>query len=247
MYESPSAGTPLLLIHGLGGSIDSWQESLEAFAKTHRVMAIDLPGFGHSDKPDRTYSIPFYRDFVARFIKERSFPISLLGSSLGGQIAAEVAIKYPQLVSKLALISPAGLPPFSFKGTSALRKYVRITKAGSAGEVRQVLESIDDTPVSDNYAESVYERISMAGARNAFLSALEQSARAPRLGGRLKRIRCPIMVIWGQNDPMIPPKYAAPFVGLDNCRLVLLEHCGHRPHAAAPEIFRALVLSFLNG
>ena len=243
--QDSGSGAPILLIHGLGGSIDSWQESLQVFAAKHRVIVLDLPGFGQSDKPRMTYSVRFYTDFIAHFVKSQSFPMSIVGSSLGGQIASELAIKYPTLVSKLVLISPAGIPPFSFRGTPALRRYVRITKAGSEEEVKQILVSINNGPVSDEYAKDVYQRISMPGAREAFLSALAQSAKAPRLCARLKRIHCPVMVLWGQNDQMIPAKYAAPFMGVDNYRVVLIEHSGHRPHAEAPELFRSLVLSFL--
>jgi pimeloyl-ACP methyl ester carboxylesterase len=192
------------------------------------------------------YSIRFYTDFVARLIESGPNPVSIVGSSLGGQIAAETAIKIPELVSKLILICPAGVPPFSFKGGEALRRYAKIAEAKGEQDVKRILALIDDSHVNDEYAKSVYQRISMPGAREAFIGALRGSARAPRLGKRIGKIRSPVMVLWGQNDKMIPPKYAAPFIGMENFRLIMIENCGHRPHADRPELFNNLVLSFLE-
>jgi pimeloyl-ACP methyl ester carboxylesterase len=247
VFDNQAHANPVLLIHGLGGSIDSWRDNIRVFEKNHRVVAIDLPGFGESDKPKMSYSIRFYTDFVARLVRQimPKKPVAIIGSSLGGQIAAEIAIKYHQLVSKLVLISPAGIPPFSFKGSAALRKYVMITRAKNQQQVASILASIEGKPVNDQYASALYERISMPGAREAFREALKESAKAPRLTSRIRLVSCPALVLWGQNDKMIPAKYASPLIGLENFRVILIDHCGHRPHADAPKIFNNAVLSFL--
>jgi pimeloyl-ACP methyl ester carboxylesterase len=86
----------------------------------------------------------------------------------------------------------------------------------------------------------------MPGAKEAFLSALKGSAQAPRLGSRLHRIKAPSMLLWGKEDIMIPVRFAEPFVKMKNCRVVLLENCGHRPHAEKPELFNRLVTDFLS-
>ena len=122
----------VILIHGLGGSIESWTNNIEELAKSLRVITVDLPGFGLSDKPKMSYSIKFYRDFVVRFLQLLQLDqVSMVGSSLGGHIAAEVAIDHPDLVRRLVLISPPGALPSSFKGTPALKRYAKVVNAKS--------------------------------------------------------------------------------------------------------------------
>src|SRR5688572_3851361 len=131
-YADSGSGEPVLLVHGLGGSIESWSNNVDRLAKSMRVIAVDLPGFGLSDKPKMNYTIRFYREFVIQFLKQLQLgQVSIVGSSLGGQVAAEVAISRPSLVKKLVLTSPAGALPRSFKGSPALWKYVGVLNAKS--------------------------------------------------------------------------------------------------------------------
>lgn len=131
----------LLLIHGLGGSADSWNYNTDDLSKKARVIAIDLPGFGLSDKPRIDYTIRFYTETVAKFIGLLGIgSVSILGSSLGGQIAAEIAINYPTLVRRLVLVSPAGSPPRNFKGSQDLRKYMQIVNAKDKTQIKKLFD-----------------------------------------------------------------------------------------------------------
>lgn len=245
-YVDAGSGEPVLFMHGLGGSIESWTNNVDELAKSFRVIATDLPGFGLSDKPKMNYSIKFYRGFVVRFLKQLQLEqVSMVGSSLGGHIAAEVAINHPSLVKKLVLISPAGALPRSFKGSPALWRYVRVLNAKSVQQVKQALFAVDNKPVDDSYAQLVYQKILMPGAKEAFLSALAGSAQAPRLNNRLGKIKAPTLLLWGKEDYMIPVKFVEPFVKMKNCRIVMLENCGHRPHFERPELFNKIVSDFL--
>ena len=240
-------GSPLLLVHGLGGSIDSWTQNIDALSHGARVVALDLPGFGQSDKPLIDYTVEFYRNFLIKFIDRLGFrKTSIVGSSLGGQIAAELAIARHDLVDRLVLVSPAGALPRSFRATPALRRYVKVTTARSPKEVAQALHAVDKKPVDHAYAKQVFERMSQPGAREAFHSALKESKSAPRLGSRLGKIRSPILLLWGKEDIMMPAKFAWPYLRMKNARMVLLERCGHRPHAERPDVFNALVSGFLK-
>ena len=245
-YVDAGSGEPVLLIHGLGGSIESWTNNIGELAKSLRMIAVDLPGFGMSDKPKMSYTIKFFRDFVVQFSKLLQLEqASIVGSSLGGQIATEVAISHPSLIKKLVLISPAGAFPPSFGGSPALWKYVKVINAKSAHQVKQALSVLDNKPVDDSYAQLVYEKLLMPGAKEAFLSALEGSARAPRLNNRLHRIKAPTLLLWGKEDHMIPVKFVEPFVKMKNCRIIMIENCGHRPHFARPELFNRMAVEFL--
>ena len=247
--DTKSKGKSVLLIHGLGGSIESWINNIDTLsAKQLRVIAVDLPGFGSSDKPQIDYTINFYTKFIAKFINYMKIlsPVSIVGSSLGGHIAAEVAIHYYKIVCKLVLISPAGVLPISFRGTSALLKYTNILKARTVQEVKRALSSVDNNSVDENYAQIVYQKLSMPGAKKAFLSALRGSAHSPRLNRRLHKIKADTLLIWGKEDRMIPVKFIEPFIKMKNCRLMLLENCGHRPHIDKPEFFNNTIADFIN-
>ncbi len=240
-------GKPVILVHGLGGSIESWTYNIGPLSKHRRVVALDLPGFGQSDKPAMSYSVEFYRNFLGKLMQHLNIArASILGSSLGGQIGAEVAIGRPDLVDRLVLVSPAGALPRSFKASPALKRYLRVTTARSVQEVKQALHAVDNKPVKSSYAKMVFETISAPNAREAFLSALKQSGAAPRLDRRLVRIRSPTLLLWGKQDIMIPAKFVDPFVQMKNCRVVMLEHCGHRPHVERPEVFNEIVSGFLK-
>ena len=246
-YVDAGSGAPVLLMHGLGGSIESWTHNIDYLAKRFRVIAVDLPGFGLSDKPKMSYTIRFYKEFVTRFVKQLQLEhLSLVGSSLGGHIAAEVAINHPELLGRLVLISPAGALPLSFKGSQALWRYVKVTKARSVQQVKHALASMDSKPVSSSYARLVYEKFLIPGAKEAFLSALAGSAQAPRLNNRLSRIKALTLLLWGKEDYMIPVKFAEAFLQMKNCRMILLESCGHRPHFERPELFNRIVSDFLS-
>ncbi|HEU4605520.1 MAG TPA: alpha/beta fold hydrolase [Nitrososphaera sp.] len=246
-YSDVGSGEPALLIHGLGGSIESWTNNAGGLAKSLRVIMVDLPGFGLSDKPKMSYTIKFYRDFVIQFLKLLQLEqVSIVGSSLGGHVAAEVAISRPDLVRMLVMISPPGALPRSFKGTPALMRYAKVINAKSAQQIKQALFAVDSKPVDDSYAQLVYQKMTMPGAREAFLSALMGSAKAPRLNSRLHKIKAPTLLLWGKEDIMIPVRFAESFVKMKNCRIVLLERCGHRPHVDRPALFNKLVADFLT-
>jgi 2-hydroxy-6-oxonona-2,4-dienedioate hydrolase len=243
-----------LLLHGLGGSIDSWRKNIEEISRSLHVIALDLPGFGQSDKPRVSYTIKFYREFVFQFLESLGInKTSIIGSSLGGHIAAEVALAHPDVLRKLVLISPAGALPFSFKGTAALRSYAKVIDAKSVQQVRQALFAVDGKSKNDNNddednstnAQLVFQNISVPGAKDAFLSALKGSAQAPRLNSRLNRIQAPTLLLWGKEDVMIPVRFIWPFITMKKCRIMLLESCGHRPYIERPQLFNKVVIDFL--
>ena len=104
-------GSPVLFIHGLGSSgYIEWRFNLEATADRHRVFAPDLPGFGRSEKPRARYGIPYFTRFIERYMQARGLrSAAVVGSSLGGRIALELALENPRRVSKLVLVNALGL------------------------------------------------------------------------------------------------------------------------------------------
>jgi len=240
----------VLLVHGLGGSAESWTYNIDEFAKHFHVFAPDLIGFGHSDKPNIRYATKVFTNFLSKFMDAIGLKsASMVGSSMGGQIAAEFAITYPNKVERLVLISPAGIPPRAFKGTRELKLYAKIFDAENMDEVREALLPVDadQSAITEEYVKNIYQYIRMEGARYAFMSSLKESSAAPRLANRLRTIKAKTLVIWGKDDALIPIKYCEPFImKMDNCRLVLIERCGHRPHFEKSDLFNKVVIDFLQ-
>jgi pimeloyl-ACP methyl ester carboxylesterase len=236
----------LVFLHGLGGSIESWNNNLGYLSKKYRVVAFDLPGFGLSDKPRRNYTLGFFSSFVLRAIGELEigFPVDLIGSSLGGQIAARITMTSPGKVGKLVLISPAGFTPKSYSSSNGLQNYIRILDARSIAEIKKALSGTTTTQVRCDDAHMVYKRISMPGAKNAFASALKYSTTARRIN--INKIKSPTFVIWGKEDSVIPVRFILPFIEMKNCRLYILENCGHRPHAEKPNVINEMIERFIE-
>jgi pimeloyl-ACP methyl ester carboxylesterase len=239
-------GFPVFLIHGLGGSIESWTNNIDFLSNTFRIIALDLPGFGLSDKPKVSYTISFYVNFLEKFIKKlRITHLFLIGSSLGGHIAVEFTLRNRKIVDKLVLISPVGSLPKSFKGTSALKRFIKIVEAKSSNDINRMISSIDNTMVDRSYANIIFKRLSLPGAKDAFISALKGSANAPRYNNKIEKINTNMLLIWGKEDKMIPLKFIKPFMDHGNSRIIILEKCGHRPHVENPKLFNKLVSDFL--
>ena len=244
--DKNKSGIPLLLLHGLGGSIESWSNNINSLSTKFRIIALDLPGFGLSDKPKISYSIKFYVSFLEKFIKRIKLNhLFIIGSSLGGHIAVEFVLKNRKMVDKLILISPAGCLPKSFKGTRELKRFLMIVNARSSSDISRILTSIDTSMVNPSYADIMYKRISLPGAKESFISALKGSASAQRYNNQLEKIDTSMLLIWGKKDRMIPLKFIRPFMEHGNSRIIIIENCGHRPHVENPRLFNKVVNDFL--
>ena len=239
-------GTPLLLLHGLGGSLESWSNNISFLSTKFRVIALDLPGFGMSDKPKIHYSINFYVSFLEKFTKRIKLShFFIIGSSLGGHIAVQFTLRNRKMVNKIILISPAGSLPKTYKGTKELKKYIRIVDAKYSKDVSEILASIDNSMVNRSYADAIYKRLSLPGAKEAFVSALKGSAMATRYNNKLEKIDTDMLLIWGKEDRMIPLRFIRPLLEHGKSRIIILEKCGHRPHVENPKLFNKVVKDFL--
>ena len=244
--EAGKSEKNLLLIHGLGASAERWEFVIPQFAKNFHVIVPDLIGFGLSDKPMVDYTTDYLSKFIKDFLNELEIPsVSIIGSSLGGQIAAEFTYHNPNMVEKLILVSPSGVMKHS---TPALDAYVMAAlyptelSASNAFQIMSGSQDIDKKTIKGFVA-----RMKLPNAKMAFMSTLLGLKDAEVISEKLTSIKSPTLIVWGENDPVIPIKYAQYFVSeIDDCRFIKMAKCGHTPYVESPEKFFQTVNEFLN-
>src|SRR5947208_11819982 len=266
------SGSPLVLVHGLGSSAAvEFYFNLEPLAANHRVFAIDLPGFGHSDKPVLAYTIELFvkavRDLMACETLERA---AVMGVSMGGRVALGLALESPDLVARLVLVDALGVGPprrvLAYRilltkglGELTLSGTARALRRMNPATIRRFWGWYLNRP---GRVDSIWsnQRIADHGAllsrpeyRAAYLAALRSIAgmRSLRDGvvveARLPELRMPTLLVWGRHDHIFPASHAeAALKRLPNGRVEIFEDSGHTPQMEEPERFNQLVLDFLS-
>jgi pimeloyl-ACP methyl ester carboxylesterase len=258
-YVDVGDGPTVLLLHGLGHSTHGWRKVIAPIAAAgYRVMAVDLPGFGYSDRPGG-YSIDNYVAFVDHWLDlhciERA---AVVGNSMGGAIAAAVAGRRPERVSAAVLVDPGG---FGREVSWMLRiAGLRIVRGAlgrriSAWQVRRGLRLVffDPSCIEDEEVQRIVEISALPGAREAFLEithgtiSLRGVRPAMGLGDIPKDITAPTLIMWGDRDRIIPVSQAElAHQAIPHAHLVILEKCGHCPQLEMPDRFSDVVLRFFQ-
>jgi pimeloyl-ACP methyl ester carboxylesterase len=234
------SGPPVVFVHGLGGSWQNWLHQLPAFAEHHRVVAFDLPGFGYSPLPSVQVSIQGFVTATGELLDALDIDtVALVGNSMGGLISCELALAEPARVARLGLISPAGV---------ALRnRQQRISL------LRSLFPAVALTGhwISAN-AEPAARRRRLRNRLLAFVSsrpdAIPAAFAAEQLRGmgkpglwpamegvimhsvedRLPGISAPTLLVWGQDDPVLPVRHADVFAAaISHARKVTFADTGH--------------------
>jgi pimeloyl-ACP methyl ester carboxylesterase len=255
----PAAGT-IVWIHGLSGSWQNWLENLPHFAATHRCIAMDLPGFGASEMPVQPISITGYAAAVDELLRTLGVSrAAVVGNSMGGFIGAEIAIRFGTWVDRLVLVSAAGLTIERQFHRGELR-VLRLTKnalALGAGWLAWNSDALARRPRSRKAMFSIVaahpdrlpgplvaEQLRGAG-KPGFVDALAAMTDYP-LRDRLASIEAPTLVVWGEDDPLVPVRDAWEFGRLiSHSRVVVYEDTGHVAMLERPAAFNALVDEFL--
>lgn len=204
-------GVPVLFIHGFGGDLNNWLFNLDAVAERHPVIALDLPGHGQSDARLPGASIAALAGFVGRFLDAVDVPRAhLVGHSMGGAIALQLALDVPGRVASLALVSPAGL------GAQIDTGYMQgFVQAESRRELKPVLERLfaDPALVSRQMVDDMlkYKRMDGIAPLLADLGGalFADGRQATVLAERLQGLDKPLLVLWGEQDQVIPVAHTA--------------------------------------
>ena len=249
-------GPPLLFVHGLSGRWQNWLENIPHFARTRRVIAVDLPGFGASPMPREPISIPGYARFLERLCDALSIDAAaVVGNSMGGHIASELAIASPQRVERLMLVSAAGISAEQVQRdavmtggrvVAAMMTRAAARNAGLArrpGTRRIALSFV--VRHADRLSAPLAHELMQGAGKPGFLPALE-AVLTHRISERLPQIACPTFVVWGADDHVIPVRDAKRFARLiPDVRVEILPDTGHVAMLERPERFNALLEEFL--
>lgn len=258
--ENRATGTPILLVHGIGSSADTWQPVFDLLAEQGAtVIAVDLPGHGESSKEPGDYSLgamaSTLRDLLDLLGHER---IHLVGHSLGGGISLQFAYQFPERVDRLVLASSGGLGEETFIGLraaalpgSALALKIAINRRTIAGAARagRILSKVGMTPHAlSSGALRTVSRLDDDERREAFLATLRSvvGVRGQRVSA-LDKLHLldgnRVLIIWGEDDPMIPMAHGAHAHSLlEGSRFVSFPDARHEPHVDDPPRFAALLL-----
>lgn len=266
-------GPALLFVHGLSGSWPNWLEQLPVFAGAngdagvlpgsgaHRVIAPDLPGFGRSPMPPEPISISGYARTLDALLDALGVSsAAVVGNSMGGFTAAELAINFPERVERLVLVSPAGLSTYHDpRGTRALPRLRRAERviAACTGWVASHSETVARRPALRNAtlgmvaahpsrlpAALAAEQLRGSG-KPGFIQGLQANLEYD-FRHRLPEIACPTLIVWGDHDRVITPRDAERFAELiPGSRKVVFEDTGHVAMLERPAEFNALLAEFL--
>jgi pimeloyl-ACP methyl ester carboxylesterase len=251
----PEGAPALVLIHGLGDEADSWRRVFAPLSQSYRVIALDLPGFGRSDRPRRAYTVGFFARAAADLMAALGIGrATLAGSSMGGMIAQRLALAAPQLVERLILIDgclpttrtmPSG-PIWAFltPGAGELA-YTRLRRSQDEAyaTLRPYYADLDALPPEERafLRARVWARVWSDGQRRAFLSALrwlsiDGATRADSYRRLLRSCPTPTHLIWGDHDVIAPISLAHANAALQpNAQLSVISSCGHLPHQERPD------------
>ncbi len=258
-YVELGEGEPILFVHGISGSWQNWLENLPHFARTHRAIALDLPGFGASPMPSWDIEMPAYGRLLHDFCEKLGIEgATIVGNSMGGFIAVEAVTATPGLFERLVLVSAAGIlntwnpeeravvtawawktfgPHFADRG-----RWI-VTHPRARELVFRPFVRYPNRLRADLLFEQINSGLERAdGFGDALRTLIHHDIRE-----RLTEIEIPTMIVWGQSDRVIPMAAALSYHRrIPHSRLEIFERTGHVPQLERPARFNAVLDEFLH-
>lgn len=268
-YTQMGEGQPLLLIHGFGASIGHWKHNIPILAEQgYQVFAMDLLGFGGSDKPVKDYCLDLWleqiKDFWQAHIQQ---PTIFIGNSIGGLLSLMTMVYEPEISSGGVLINCAGglnhrpnelnLPLRFIMGSFTKLVSSPITGKFIFNQVRkkhQIRRSLyqvysDKNAVTDELVEMLYEPSNHSGAQEVFASVLSAPA-GPHPSELLPKLNLPLLVLWGEDDPWTPISGSKIYQDLasnnEDVKFYPIKNAGHCPHDEKPNEVNSLIIDWLK-
>ena len=250
----------VILIHGFGASVEIWQHNILALSKGYRVYALDLVGFGCSDKPDVDYSPTFLVNHVNGFVNAMEIKkATIVGLSMGGGIAILYTITHPDRVEKLVLVDSVGLGDKIYFGL----RLMTVPILGGAMTLPTWTDTygffkptvLNSKLLDDSFIDFYMKLFALPGARQAKLKTLRSLCNfwGPRkdvlnsIMLNLHKIDVPTLILWGKDDEILNVEQAS-FARekIPNSQLYTFNQCGHMPNFEKPDEFNKVALEFLS-
>jgi len=253
----------IIFVHGLGSYLPAWKKNISLLKNYYRCIALDLPGYGKSSKEIHSGRMDFYADVIKEFAELlRIKEFVLAGHSMGGQIGMVTALKYPEIVSSLILISPAGFEEFH-EGQKEWFKEVMTVEGVASTSNQQIRTNVYSNFYNfpDDAEFMITDRIALKGAKDFknYCYTVVQSVKGmvdQPVIEHLNKIKQPALIIFGENDQLIPNPYLNPgftediakagHSKLPNSKLVMIENCGHFAQFEKPDIVNNAIRDFLK-
>lgn len=250
-------GKPLLiLIHGTGGHAEAYSRNLAAHSEHFRTYAIDLVGHGWTDKPELDYEIADYARHVIEVIKALGYPKAhISGESLGGWVAAWMAVHHPEWVDRVMLNTAGGWTAYPEVMERIKRLTMEAVNDPSPARIRTRLEFLmhDKSKVNDDLVEvrrAIYAQPGYADTMRRILCLQDMEIRRRNMfsAADSARIKAPTLVLWTSHDPTAAPEEGRKIAeGIPGARFEVMNECGHWPQFEDAETFNRIHLDFLLG
>ncbi|MFT6146838.1 MAG: pimeloyl-ACP methyl ester carboxylesterase [Myxococcota bacterium] len=257
-------GTPVIFLHGLSAWMDFWRLQLAPVAETRRVLALDLPGYGGSDAPDAPYTPSWFADIIVAWLDTIGVQqLDLVAHSMGGQVALNIAARFPERVRRMVLSAPAGFEQFHPSAASVMKAYWTLDRAQQSKE--PAIRTHFETAVfarTDSHVDLLVEQRVRMGLHPSFYQTSRAVARSVAgmldepVFDQLSQVQAPTLVVFGGRDGLIPNRLFTRMTTrqladdgvaqLPNGRLCWLDTAGHTAHHDDPTGFNRAMMRFLE-
>lgn len=256
LASGPEDAPLLLLLHGVGGHAEAYARNLGAHGRHFRTVAIDMVGHGWSDKPPIAYEVDAYARHVLavlRALGRKTAHIS--GESLGGWVAAHIAVHYPDAVGRLVLNTAGGWTAFPEVMERLKRLSNEAARDPSRERIRARLEWLmaDKSAVCDDLVETrraIYAQPGFAGTMERVMCLQDMPVRRRNMitEAQYRSIRAPTLVLWTSHDPTAKPAQGREIADMiPGAQYVVMNRCGHWPQYEDADRFNRLHIAFLQG
>ncbi len=252
----PETERPVVLIHGFSVPCFIWDTTFAALASAgHRVLRYDLLGRGFSDRPHVRYGLGTFVEQLRELLDGLHITqVDLVGLSMGGIIAAEFTVRFPERVRRLALIDPIGTEPMPLNILYKAALLPGVSEAilslfGTEQMVRNLAADFFDPSEIERFQNQYRAQMQLRGFKRAIISTLRNKVvnGSPETYARLGRLSTPVLLLWGRKDRTLPLAQSEPILKLvPRAEFHVIEEAGHIPHVEKPEVVNPLLLQFLE-
>lgn len=255
-YTVRGEGSPVVMIHGFLDSLQTWRRNADVLARNHRVYAIDVLGFGSSDRVrEPIYTLKQQAALLKEFFDAHQIEkADVIGHSMGGALALQYAYDFPDSVHKLVLIAPAtylynAFPRNGFKAVPRpiTRGVLGIYEKMQGDRANPVRLAYGDPELITEDSIQIRNRMMHVRGQHDALISMSKSKREANVPRELHKIDVPTLIVWGKKDRIVPASHATKHLrAMPNARLEWIESAGHLPHEENPKAVNELVENFLD-